>query len=203
MSDMETAIAPDTGGDPELAFGALMRQMAGGVLVMLVAVAVVAWLLQDQVLAVSGWFVEHLGLPGLFVGVMFTDTLFFTNEPLLLAAYAGGLGFWPVLITASVSSVLAGFVGYGFGATLGRSAVVTRLFERYHVFEFMKRYGFWFIVVAALTPFPYSVATWAAGATHTSLRTLFLGCLFRFPKTLFYFVLIVFGWDLGTGALAR
>lgn len=189
--------------DPEIALGTLLKQMAGGMVVMLVAIAFVAWALQDQVLLVSGWFVEHLGLPGLFAGVLFTDATFFTNEPLLLAAYAGGLGFWPVYLTASVASVLAGFVGYAFGAVLGRSGFVKRAFERNHVFHFMERYGFWFIVVAALTPFPYSVATWAAGATGTSLRTLLLGCLFRFPKTLFYLVLIVFGWDLGTSVLAR
>ena len=68
-----------------------------------------------------------------------------------------------------------------------------------YIATFMRRYGFWAIAVAAITPFPFSAATWASGAAGISPRIVLLGSLFRAPKVLFYFVLIVLSWDLGTG----
>jgi membrane protein YqaA with SNARE-associated domain len=102
----------------------------------------------------------------------------------------------PVFVTASAASVLAGPVGWLLGSLLGRFDLVQRMFVRYRISAFLERYGFWAVAVAALTPFPFSLATWASGAARVPLRTVLLGSLFRIPKVLFYFSIIVFGWDL-------
>lgn len=174
----------------------LVRQLAIGLVILLAGVAALAVVLNEPLTAFSEVFVTHFGLAGVFVGVIITDAFVGTNEPLMLFAYAGGLGFMPIFVTASTASVLAGLLGWVLGGLLGRFAYVQNLFVRYKINPFMQRYGFWAVTVAALTPFPFSVATWASGAARVSFWVVFAGSLFRIPKTLFYLGVIVFGWEM-------
>lgn len=181
----------------DLTVRALLRQLFVGLGVLVVVVGLAGFFLRVPLTVLSESFVDAYGLAGVFGGVMITDTFALTHEPLLFAAYVGGLAFWPVFAAASTASVLAGPTGWAMGHLLGRTAVVQRLFTRYRISPFMHRYGVWAIALAALTPFPYSVATWASGAAGLSLKTVVIGSLFRVPKVLFYFGLIVFGWGIG------
>ena len=185
--------------DVELEPRRLLVRLVVGLLVMMAAVGALAVLLEPQLREWSGVFVAKFGLLGVFFAVIATDSLAATHEPVLLVAYAGGLGFVPVFVTASLASVIAGPVGWLLGGWLGRAELIQRVFRRYRIDVFMERYGFWAVAVAALTPFPFSVATWAAGAAGISFRSVMLGSLFRVPKVLFYFSIIVFGWDLIPG----
>jgi membrane protein YqaA with SNARE-associated domain len=174
----------------------LIARLLVGLLALATVVGLLALSLEPQIRAWSTLFVAEFGLVGVFFAVIATDSLAATHEPVLLVAYAGGLGFMPVFLTASAASVIAGPVGWGLGTLLGRAPLVERVFRRYRIDDFMTRYGFWAVAVAALTPFPFSLATWASGAAGLQLRVVALGSLFRVPKVLFYFSLIVFGWDM-------
>jgi membrane protein YqaA with SNARE-associated domain len=176
--------------------GALLRQLTGGVIVMMVLIGALAMVAQEPVELASAWFVERFGLWGVFLGVLVVDTTVFTNEPLLFMAWQGGLGFWSVFVVASIASVVAGPLGWLYGRVLGRSAWVQAAIRRRRIDVFLHRYGFWAVTVAALTPIPFSLSTWASGASGVPLAPVLLGSLFRIPKTLFYFVVMVFGWDL-------
>ncbi len=180
----------------ELDLRSLAWRLGVGLVVMLAGVAALAVVLEDPLTAASAELVSRFGLAGVFFATLFTDTFVLTHEPVLFVAYAGGLGFWPVFFTACTASVLAGPLGWTLGRLLGRHVWVRRWFQRYRIDGFLARYGFWAVTVAALTPFPYSVATWASGAGGVRFTTLMLGSLFRIPKVAFYFSLIVFGWDL-------
>lgn len=186
----------------DLSLRTMLWRMGVGVAVLFVAVIVLAVVLHEPLTALSLAFVDRFGLVGVGVGVIITDTFMLTHEPLLFAAHAGGLGFWATFGVASCASIVAGFLGWFLGNQLGRLAVVQRIFARYRIGAFLQRYGFWAVAVAALTPFPYSAATWASGAAGVSLRTVAIGCLFRAPKVLLYFLLIVVGWDLGAAVVA-
>jgi membrane protein YqaA with SNARE-associated domain len=187
--------APATDTD-DLDLQELIRRVGVGLVVLLIGVAILAVVAKEPLEAAAHGFVDAFGLVGVFVGVLMTDTFVLTHEPILFVGYAGGLGFWPVFVTASVASVSAGFTGWSLGSMLGRFAPVQRLFERYRIRAFLEKYGFWSVAVAALTPFPFSVATWASGAAGVSLKTVMLGSLFRVPKVLFYFGVIIAGWGL-------
>lgn len=182
--------------DNELSLRRLLRDMAVALIALTAAVGVAAWAFQAPLERVSRWFVERFGLAGVFLGILLMDAMpATTHEPLLFIGYEGGLGYWPVALAGSAASVLSGFLGYGIGVLIGDVPWVRRQFEHYRMYEFYARYGRMAVIVAALTPFPYSFATWAAGATRLSLRELAIGCLFRIPKVFFYFTLIVSVWD--------
>lgn len=192
----ETVVA--TKEDP-LALQTLIRRLVVGFVVLMAAVAVVFTVAAEPLDALSTAFVSRFGLLGVFVGCMLIDaTPGLTHEPILVVARQGGLGFWLIFLAAGAGSTLSGLLGYGIGRLLGGSAFLQRLLIRYRLREFLHRYGIRAVAIAALTPFPFAIATWGAGASQIPVRSVLIGSLFRFPKVLFYLsgiagVLQVFG----------
>ncbi len=184
--------------DGSISWRTLVLQFVVGVLGAVVAVAVASWLLQDPIEAASHTFVAATGLVGVFVGVLVIDVLMLTHEPILLAAWVGGVSFWPMVFTASAASILAGPIGWWFGGHLGKIPAVGKLLQRYQLDAFLRRYGLAAVAIAALTPIPYGPTVWAAGASGVPLRDVALGSLLRFPKVLFWGWVVVSGWAVGS-----
>ncbi len=196
--DGKVTVDPSDELDPRV----LARQMVLGVALMMAALGLLALVAKDPLEAASAWFVARFGLVGLFFGVLLVDATVFTNEPFLFLGYEGGLGFWPVYIAAASASVLAGPTGWAMGRLISGNAWLQGQIKKRKIDIFFQRYGFWAVAVAAVTPIPYSLVTWASGAARLPLLTVFLGSLFRIPKTMFYYLLIVYGWDVFTGEAA-
>ncbi|MCO4745670.1 MAG: VTT domain-containing protein [Proteobacteria bacterium] len=172
--------------DP-LALKTLFRRLVVGFVVLMVGVGVVYTLAAEPLAIVSEAFVENFGILGVFVGCLLIDaTPGLTHEPVLLFALDGGLGYGSVLLAAGSGSVLSGVVGYAIGNRLGGVAWVQRMLIRYRLRAFLHRYGVRAVAIAALTPFPFAIATWGAGASQIPIRSVLIGALFRFPKVLFY-----------------
>lgn len=197
--DSPTDHAPPV--DP-LNLGVLLGRLAGGLLTLFVVFAALGFAMQEPLTQLSAWFVGEFGLIGLFIGVVVIDVLPLTHEPLLFLGYSGGLGFWPVWFTASVGSVCAGLISWSLGGRLAAIPYVARQFDRYRITAFFQRYGGWAIAIAAITPFPYSLAAWAAGAARIPFGLMLLGCLVRFVKVLLYLSLIALGWMAGGAGAA-
>ena len=187
----------DTPTPEPIALKSLLWRGSVGLLTLLLGVAVLGIVLRHPLELAAAWFVQTLGLAGVFLAVTLVDSLPLTHEPVLLLAWSGGLSFVAIWGAASAGSVLAGVVGWALGSRLARLDRVTQFFARYRITEFLDRYGAWAVAVAALTPFPYAVATWAAGAARLPLLPVFLGSLVRILKVLIYLSLIVLGWSAG------
>ncbi|WP_208351864.1 YqaA family protein [Pseudaestuariivita rosea] len=84
---------------------------------------------------------------------------------------------WLIAFVALVSSVLGGLAGYAIGAffyeaigepvltALGKADTIEAFNERFNDF------GFWAVLIAGLTPFPYKVITIMSGWTGMPLGT--------------------------------
>ena len=178
----------------------LIKRLVIG-LILLVLVSFIAGLtLKDPITQASDWFVQALGLWGVFFGVLILDCLPLTfSEPLLLLAMEGGkdgekLGFWTVTTVAATGSWLSALVGYSLGLALGTTDLLKRIFRRYRVDRFMARYGTAFVAVAAITPFPYGLSTVCAGASRIPIAKVMTAALLRFPKNYMYMALVLAGW---------
>ncbi|MEE8143189.1 MAG: YqaA family protein [Planctomycetota bacterium] len=112
--------------------------------------------------------------------VSFTESSFFPipPDPLLMAvtlARPGRAWFYGLLCT--FSSVLGGLLGYWIGLafmeTVGKPIV--EFYGQWPLFlelqERFQEYGFFAVLIAALTPIPYKVFTIASGACVLSLPT--------------------------------
>ena len=97
-----------------------------------------------------------------------------------------------VLIFGLVS-VGAGMLGWCLGRWLGHFKFIQRLFGHFNDEQrtFIRKYGFWAIVLGATTPLPYSVTCWTAGAMGVRWSTVFTASvLFRIPRMILYYLLI-------------
>jgi membrane protein DedA with SNARE-associated domain len=86
-----------------------------------------------------------------------------------------------VIILLAVISYGAGFIGFLFGHFLGKSflykSAKQNFFSRYQ--KSLHRYGFFLLIVAAVTPIPFSGICMLVGASHYPLRKFLLYTLFR------------------------
>lgn len=173
--------------------------------VFLLAMAALGYVLEEELVAVTSWVVDRIGFVGMAMTLYVTDTLVTPFPPDILLVmikksrlaqdwlfYVGVLG---------LVSVCAGMTGYGIGRWLSHFEWSRRIFggfkEEHNTF--IRKYGFWAIVIGAVTPLPYSVTCWSAGVLGIRWSTvLAASLLFRIPRFyLYYWLLTTTGSWLG------
>lgn len=175
-----------------------LLRMIPGLAGILTVVAVLSLVVKDPVVAASTAFIGRFGVPGIAVAVLVLDVIpFIGDAPALIVAWAGGLGFAPILAAASLGAVAAGGVDGWVGRSIGHLPAVQRVMERFGVGPFLRRYGAWAVAFSALVPSPYSLVAMGAGAAGVPLTHVLLGALFRIPRLAVYLGLIALGWSAG------
>lgn len=168
-----------------------------GMVALVLGMALLGYLYEEELISVTTWVVDQIGFPGLMVILMVTDTLVtpFPPDILLLVISKSPLSHdWPIYVgILGVVSVVAGLTGYSIGRWLGHYHWAQRLFGGFkddHR-DFIQRYGFWAIVLGAVTPLPYSITCWAAGMLGIRWTTvLAASVLFRIPRFYLYYWLL-------------
>lgn len=118
--------------------------------------------------------------------------------PMILAARQRA---FLIAAVCTVASVLGGLLGYGIGALafeqLGRP-ILESLGKADAMAEFATRFndfGFWSVLIAGVTPFPYKVITIMSGFTAMPLDTFMLTSLLA--RGLRFFVVAALLWRFG------
>jgi membrane protein YqaA with SNARE-associated domain len=98
----------------------------------------------------------------------------------------------PLLLTMSIASSVGGIGGYWIGRLLGHLRIVKMFTSRFSVDgeRLVNRYGIWAVVLAGLTPIPFSTVCWIAGMVHVNPHLLILATLSRFPRMVIYYAVI-------------
>jgi membrane protein YqaA with SNARE-associated domain len=148
-------------------------------------------------LAIADSFVGSLGGPGVALGYFIPDafTIPLPNDVSSLLGLAGGMTFFEVCAWATLGSLLGGAVGYWVGRLLRTTRWLGRVFERRGGLaqQLLERYGLTAVAVAAITPLPYSIFCWAAGAGKLPFRRFLLVSLLRIVRVAGYLYLIQLG----------
>jgi len=169
----------------------LRRVLIGAVLGMMgftLFAALLGWLFREPLLEVGRWFVANFGGPGIAIGFFFPDafTIPVPNDAFTAFGLWGGMPFGRVVFWGSLGSLIGGSTGWAIGRyLLVRSKRLQAFIERRGGDEIrgqLVRGGRWFVVVAALTPVPYSVTCWAAGATEMKYWEFLAISLLRIPR---------------------
>ncbi len=197
---------PDTQvwpADPTLDYRGLAIRFVVGVLLMMVALASVAFIFREPLERLSHRFVTTFGGPGVTVGFFLPDafTLPVPNDAFSFFALVGGMPFWQIVGWATLGSWAGGHVSFALGRGLGHTRRVASFLERRgaEVHGLVRRYGVWALILAAVTPIPYSIGCLAAGALHMPYRNFALVSLLRMPRIAFYLYLIELGVVSVTG----
>ena len=147
---------------------------------------------------------DHPKAPWFLSLISFAESSFFPIPPdiiLIPMIIANKLKAWWYAFICTVSSVLGGIVGYFIGAFFYSTIGITiiqyyTLEEQFFNFESMyNQYGFWIILGAGFTPFPFKFITIASGFLHLNIFLFiivaFIGRGLRFY--LIAFLLRIFG----------
>jgi membrane protein YqaA with SNARE-associated domain len=118
--------------------------------------------------------------------------------PMVLAAPRRA---WLIALVATVSSVLGGLAGYGIGhfffESLGRP-ILESMGKADQMAAFNERFngvGFWAVLVAGVTPFPFKVITIMSGWTAMPLGTFIITSIVA--RALRFFVVAGLLWGFG------
>jgi membrane protein YqaA with SNARE-associated domain len=195
----ETAAEPVDGAEspPPLDVRRLALQVIGvgvGFMMLIVGLGAAFW---DPLHALSETFVTHLGGPGIFLGFFIPDGF---SVPMPVDAFTtfgllGGIPFWEVVAWAASGSLLGGIVGYHVGGWLRRFQWFKRFYGKRaeEMDALVASYGAVALAATALTPLPYSLGCWAAGALKMPMPQFLLVSLLRIPRVAGYLALIHFG----------
>jgi membrane protein YqaA with SNARE-associated domain len=179
----------------------LWRGLAGLVGLFL-AVGVAGVICEKELLAFTTWAYATLGFPGL-AGILLVSDTFTSPVPpqlvLLVIANSPLHAHWKLLMPAlALQSAVAGTLGYFMATRLGHTrfghVMVGRLREENR--ELIDRWGTLGLVLCALTPIPYSISCWVAGALHVRFRSFVWVPILRVPRFLLYYVVIAFADDV-------
>lgn len=175
----------------------LINAIIGLVVFILIIGGLSVWL-EQEIIFVTTAVVDQIGFWGLGLILLVTDTLVtpFPPDVLLLVIANSPLAEQWLLYVSILGciSVCAGMIGWKIGQRLGGTGLAKRLFgdvKPEHI-QFVQKYGFWAIVLGAVTPLPFSVTCWAAGMLKVRWQVVFAAAvLFRIPRFVLYYWLII------------
>ena len=174
-SDEQEAEREDVPAELMMSPRRLLATTLLGLLGLMAVIAVLGVYFRAPLLTLSEAFVELLGGPGIAVGYLIPDafTVPVPNDAFGVFGIAGGVGFWEVVFWGTLGSVTGGCLGWFIGRRLRGTAVIARFMNgRGRGIEtLVRRYGVLVVAVAAVTPLPYSLSAWAAGAVRLPFFT--------------------------------
>lgn len=166
----------------------------------LVLILALNLLLGDQIEVIGQQWVERFGYPGMFISTFLMDTFLSPISPdfVLLVSVAGDVNVLGVIFVISLASVLAGNAGYFIGRFLGNREIIRKRIEPYERkgHYLMGKYGIWAVIVAAVTPLPFSAVSWIAGMLEMDYKQFLVGSLWRIPRFMIGFVIFSFGFSI-------
>jgi membrane protein YqaA with SNARE-associated domain len=122
----------------------------------------------------------------------FSEFFFGIIPPELFMIWARGFGdpvrYAGIVLFLAVISYVAGVAGYFIGRWLGQTSFFRHLEEKRlaKVFPLVQRYGIYLVIIAALTPVPFSATCMVAGSVQLRFRRFLLFAATRFLRFAFY-----------------
>jgi membrane protein YqaA with SNARE-associated domain len=180
----------------------LVRLFAQTIFTILVVVVIVLLLgvyAREELIFYSEMFIRYVGYPGLFLGMLMSDSLpaFVPPDAFLMFSIAAGLDAFWVLFSTSTGSILGGCISYSIGRFLiPRFSLGRKIILRYEdkLLPYLRRFGFWAIVLAAMTPIPYSWMAYTVGSFKMSFKMFLVASQFRILRMVVYYYAMLWGW---------
>lgn len=173
-----------------------------GIALLFALIFLLSLYLKEPVVRYSSLFVEYFGIWGVGMGIAISDALpgILFPDAFLVFAVAGKLPDVPVIIFCSVGSLLGGSFSYFLGFYIIPKFKWGQDFLSKHekkLLPFIEKYGSKAIILAAITPLPYSWMCILVGTLKMSFSRFLIASLARVPRFAVYFYLIKLGWVHG------
>ena len=144
---------------------------------------------------------DQFGYIGIALGTFIADGFHFPIPPqfYMLASIAAGWSAVGTVVAVCSGSLAGGLTAYSIARKASHLRVFQRLLARTQrkVDWLFARFGYWAVAIGSLTPIPYSMLCYVAGAHRMPAKTFVVLALFRIPKVILYFELVKLGWGSG------
>lgn len=141
---------------------------------------------------------ENFGLLGIFLYVLIVDFLILPLSPDFVFPVVASMTWYKVIPVIGIASSLGGVLGYATGRLLYKIPLIRRFANKAmdKWGAYIRKYGIAFIILAALTPIPFSTICVAAGVAKLPSRKAIPACFFRIIRMAVYFCLFKAGFAL-------
>lgn len=192
------AAKTETQTDAHLDLRSLARSTVLGIVLLMLVVTALGMFFREPLVALSKTFVDRFGGPGVAIGFYLPDafTIPIPNDVFTTFGIVAGMPFWHVVGWGTLGSIAGGATGFFIGRKLAKNDALARRFKALRnrrVRALVRLYGPAAVAIAALTPLPYSIVCWAAGAGGMHLRPFLTVSLLRGVRVAGFLYLI----DLG------
>ena len=182
------------------------KQLLRGLVFLTVLVGLIFLLalsFEPEIKATATWLTENFGFWGIGVCVFVADLLISPIPPDAALFFIGKSALhqdWMIWVPLlGLISTGAGVCGWLIGQKLEHLKILHRFiesFKREHKGS-VKKFGFWMVVIGALTPLPFSLTCWLAGIFKLPLKTFLIAALVRVPRFVLYYWAIFFSGEMG------
>jgi len=169
------------------------------IVVLILIVVTLSLTIREELVFYSEKVINQIGYWGLGMGLLLSDSLpaFIPPDAFLVFSIAANLDpFW-VIVSCSIGSIIGGSISYAIGRfIIPKFSLGRRLILKYEdkLIPYIRKYGFWAVVLSALTPIPYSWMAYTTGSFKMSYGQFFLGSQFRIARMLIYYYAMRLGW---------
>ena len=168
-------------------------------LIVLALVVIMRVIFGDYIEVFAEVLVDQFGFLGIFFSTLILDSLVLGISPdfVLFVAIAGEMNPFQILFTISTASIIGGNIGYFIGRYLGNRKFVHKRIEPYERkgHYLMEKYGVWAVIVAAMTPIPFSTICWIAGMLEMKYTHFLAGAIWRIPRYLLWYIVFRIGFQ--------
>jgi membrane protein YqaA with SNARE-associated domain len=177
-----------------------LKRLVVSVVVIFAAIVALGFVFRTPLEHFSRVVIERFGLAGIGGGIFVADMFTFPIPPdlYLLAGSAAQADPYLVIAVGSVASILGGWGGYFIGMALSRMPRFQSIIQddTDPTMRPLKRLGIAAVVVAALTPIPFSLICYLAGALRVRFAAFALATMARIPRMAGFYFLIDTAWGM-------
>jgi membrane protein YqaA with SNARE-associated domain len=179
----------------------LVLRVGAGLLVLLLAVALLARLFRTQLETMGHGFVDRFGLLGMAFGSLLADGFCCPIPPqfYMLMGVTSRVPAPLTLLAVNLGSFVGAWCGYLLSHRVSHfGPLARRLVQARGLSEsVLARYGTWSVVVASFLPIPYSILCYLSGLSRLPRRGFALISIIRVPRLIGYYYLVQLGWLSG------
>ncbi len=184
--------APSFDEEGNLEWGQLIHKTIALIAFFVVLYSIALYFIKDRYHDIGIWVTQQMGLVGVSLFTFFTDLLIVPISVDILFPFVVKWNPVVILLIMSLASMAGGIGGYWIGRLLGHLKFVERFAAGFREDggRLINRYGPWAVVIAGITPIPFSTVCWIAGMFRVTWYKVAIATLSRIPRMIIYYIAI-------------
>jgi membrane protein YqaA with SNARE-associated domain len=184
--------SPQFNQEGNLEWGQLIQKTIALIAFFVVIYSLALYFIKDSYHDIGAWVTQKMGLAGVSLFTFLVDLFIVPMSVDIVFPFVVGWNPYTLLLMMSLASMAGGIGGYWIGRLLGHLSFVKRFTATFREDggRLINRYGPWAVVIAGITPIPFSTVCWIAGMLKVKWYSVAIATLSRLPRMVIYYLAI-------------